>query len=310
MSYGHLIAAWKVTGLTPREKVVLLALADCMNATTGMCFPSARRLGEMTGLHDRSVWRVLGLLEEKGLITRINRELDRGGQGSNRYLLHLSEPVPPPTSLPMTEPAQPYEEIYTPPYDKNDIALMTQQHTPYDKNDIAPMTQQHTPYDKNDTLTIEENHRREPREDNTHGQLFELTETEPTPKPAKPKKPALGEYTEAFEDFWKIYPSNRGKAAAFKAWGKAKKRGATEEQLKTAAAAYAGYAARIGSAEEYIKHASSWLNQDEWLDEPESYRTKPAAGSFARRAAGTVNALNPNTPPPTQIPATNYYAIT
>lgn len=295
MSYGHILAAWKVTGLTPREKVVLLALADCMNATTGMCFPSARRLGEMTGIHDRSVWRVLGLLEEKGLITRINRELDRGGKSSNRYLLHLSEPVPPPTSLPMTEPAQPYEEIYTPPYDKNDI---------------APMTQQHTPYDKNDTLTIEENHRREPREENTHDQLFELTETDPAPKPAKPKKPALGEYTEAFEDFWKIYPSNRGKAAAFKAWGKAKKRGATEEQLKTAAAAYAGYVTRLGRAEEHIKHASSWLNQDDWLDEPDSYRIKPAAGSFARRAAGTVNALNPNIPPATQLPATNYYALT
>ena len=295
MSYGHILAAWKVTGLTPREKVVLLALADCMNATTGMCFPSARRLGEMTGIHDRSIWRVLGLLEEKGLITRINRELDRGGKSSNRYLLHLSEPVPPPTSLPMTEPAQPYEEIYTPPYDKNDI---------------APMTQQHTPYDKNDTLTIEENHRREPREDNTHGQLFELTETDPAPVSAKPKKPALGEYTEAFEDFWKIYPSNRGKAAAFKAWEKAKKRGATEEQLKTAAAAYAGYVTRLGRAEEHIKHASSWLNQDEWLDEPDSYRTKPATGSFARRAAGTVNALNPNTPPPNQLPPTNYYAIT
>lgn len=294
MSYGHILAAWKVTGLTPREKVVLLALADCMNATTGMCFPSAPRIGEMTGIHPRSVWRVLGLLEEKGLITRINRELDRGGQGSNRYLLHLSEPVPPPTSLPMTEPAQSYEEIYTPPYDKNDI---------------APMTQQHPPYDKNVTLTIEENHRREPREDNTLDQLFELTETEPAPKPAKPKKSALGEYTEAFEDFWKIYPSNRGKAAAFKAWGKAKKRGATEEQLKTAAAAYAGYVTRLGRAEEHIKHASSWLNQDDWLDEPDSYRTKPAAGSFARRAAGTVNALNPNTPPPL-TPATNYYALT
>lgn len=291
MSYGHLIAAWKVTGLTPREKVVLLALADCMNATTGMCFPSARRLSEMTGIHDRSVWRVLGLLEEKGLITRINRELDRGGKSSNRYLLHLSEPVQPPTSLPMTEPAQPYEEIYTPPYDKNDI---------------APMTQQHTPYDKNDTLTIEENHRRELKEDNTLNQLFELTETEP----AKPKKPALGEYTEAFEDFWKIYPSNRGKAAAFKAWGKAKKRGATEEQLKTAAAAYGAYVTRLGRAEEHIKHASSWLNQDDWLDEPDSYQAKPATGSFARRAQGTVNALNPNTPPATQIPATNYYALT
>ena len=295
MSYGHLIAAWKVTGLTPREKVVLLALADCMNATTGMCFPSARRLSEMTGIHDRSVWRVLGLLEEKGLITRINRELDRGGKSSNRYLLHLSEPVPPPTSLPMTEPAQPYEEIYTPPYDKNDI---------------APMTQQHTPYDKNDTLTIEENHRRELKEDNTLDQLFELTETEPAPKPAKPKKRALGEYTEAFEKFWKIYPSNRGKAAAFKAWGKAKKRGATEEQLNTAAAGYSAYVTRLGRAEEHIKHATTWLNQDEWLDEPDSYQAKPATGSFARRAQGTVNALNPNTPPATQIPTTNYYALT
>ena len=110
MSYGHLIAAWKVTGLTPREKVVLLALADCMHATTGMCFPSARRLGEMTGIYYRSVWEVLGALEEKGIITRINRELEGGGQGSNRYLLHLSEPVPPPTSLPMTEPAPPMQE--------------------------------------------------------------------------------------------------------------------------------------------------------------------------------------------------------
>lgn len=301
MSYGHLIAAWKVTGLTPREKVVLMALADCMNATTGMCFPSARRLGEMTGIYYRSVWEVLGALEEKGVITRINRELEGGGQGSNRYLLHLSEPVPPPTSLPMTEPAppmqesaHPYAEIRTPPMQESAHPLCENPHTPY-----AEIR----------TLTIEENHRREPREENTHDQLFELTETEPTPKPAKPKKPALGEYTEAFEAFWKIYPSSRGKAAAFKAWGKAKKRGATEEQLKTAAAAYRGYVARLGRAEEHIKHASSWLNQDDWLDEPDSYRTKPAAGSFARRAAGTVNALNPNTPPP-QIPATNYYALT
>ena len=309
MSYGHLIAAWKVTGLTPREKVVLLALADCMNATTGMCFPSARRLSEMTGIHDRSIWAVLGALEEKGVITRINRELEGGGQGSNRYLLHLSEPVPPPTSLPITEPAQPYEEIFTPPMKKSSY--------PHVENDIPPMKKSsyplcrnlHTPYVEIFTLTIEENQGREPREENTHDQLFELTETEPAPKPAKPKKRPLGEYPPNFEEFWKIYPSNRGKAAAFKAWEKAKKRGATEEQLNTAAAGYREYVTRLGRAEEHIKHAATWLNQDEWLDEPDSYRTKPAAGSFARRAAGTVNALNPHTPPP-QIPTANYYALT
>lgn len=302
MSYGHLIAAWKVTGLTPREKVVLLALADCMNATTGMCFPSARRLSEMTGIYYRSVWEVLGALEEKGIITRINRELEGGGQGSNRYLLHLSEPVPPPTSLPMTEPAPPMQES-THPYAEIRIPPMQESTHPLCENP-------HTPYAEIRTLTIEDNQGRELKEDNTPDQLFELTETEPTPKPpAKPKKRPLGEYTEAFEDFWKIYPSNRGKAAAFKAWGKAKKRGATEEQLKTAAAAYSGYVTRLGRAEEHIKHASSWLNQDDWLDEPDSYQAKPATGSFARRAQGTVNALNPNTPPATQIPTTNYYAL-
>ncbi|WP_049342780.1 helix-turn-helix domain-containing protein, partial [Rothia mucilaginosa] len=131
MSYGHILAAWKVTGLTPREKVVLMALADCMNATTGMCFPSARRLGEMTGIYYRSVWEVLGLLEEKGLITRINRELEGGGQGSNRYLLHLSEPVPPPTSLPITEPAPPMQESAHP--------LCENPHTPYAEIRTPPM---------------------------------------------------------------------------------------------------------------------------------------------------------------------------
>ena len=310
MSYGHILAAWKVTGLTPREKVVLMALADCMNATTGMCFPSAPRLGEMTGLQPRRVWDAISALEDKGVITRINRKLEGGGQGSNRYLLHLSEPVPPPTSLPMTEPAQPYEEIYIPPMSKTTRPHVENDTPPMSKTTYPPCRKRHTPHVENDTLTIEENHRREPREDNTHDQLFELTETEPAPKPAKPKKRALGEYTPEFEEFWKIYPSNRGKAAAFKAWEKAKKRGATEEQLNTAANAYRQYVTNLGRAEEHIKHASSWLNQDEWLDEPDSYRVKPAAGSFARRAAGTVNALNPNTAPATQLPASNYYALT
>jgi hypothetical protein len=170
----------------------------------------------------------------------------------------------------------------------------------------------HTPYAEIRTLTIEENQGREPREDNTHDQLFELTETEPAPKPAKPKKRPLGEYPPNFEEFWKIYPSNRGKAAAFKAWEKAKKRGGTEEQLNTAAAGYREYVIKLGRAEEHIKHAATWLNQDDWLDEPDSYQVKPAAGSFARRAAGTVNALNPNTPypPHQQLPPTNYYALT
>ena len=57
--------------------------------------------------------------------------------------------------------------------------------------DFTPHDRAGTPYAEICTLTIEENHRREPREENTHDQLFELTETDPTPQPAKPKKPAL-----------------------------------------------------------------------------------------------------------------------
>jgi len=41
MSYGHILAAWKVTGLTPREKVVLLALAWVFGALIDAWGPAA-----------------------------------------------------------------------------------------------------------------------------------------------------------------------------------------------------------------------------------------------------------------------------
>lgn len=74
----------------------------------------------------------------------------------------------------------------------------------------------------------------------------------------------LGEPT--FDDFWKAYPRRVGRGAAVKSWDKMTK------ALKIAPAdilkgCHAYAAAMKGKDIQYVAHASTWLNQQRWLDE-------------------------------------------
>ena len=62
--------AWENADLKPMEKLVYLCLAEHANADTGICWPSVKRLADMTGLNDRTVRRVLSSLTNKGAITK------------------------------------------------------------------------------------------------------------------------------------------------------------------------------------------------------------------------------------------------
>jgi hypothetical protein len=77
---------------------------------------------------------------------------------------------------------------------------------------------------------------------------------------------------ERFQVFWVAYPRKVAKGAAVKAWGTAVKRGADPEKILAAAEAFA-FACR-GKDSEYVPHASTWLNQERYNDEPE--RAAPA----------------------------------
>jgi hypothetical protein len=75
----------------------------------------------------------------------------------------------------------------------------------------------------------------------------------------------------SFEQFWEIFPRRVGKGTAKKAFKHAASRASFAEILD-GARRYAKEC--VGRETQYIKHPSTWLNADCWLDEPER---KPGA---------------------------------
>ena len=73
-------------------KLVLLALAECVNGRTGdpVCWPGQDRLAEMCGVSVRQVRRVIRELIDSKLITVSRRGNDQGGRSSDLYTLLIS----------------------------------------------------------------------------------------------------------------------------------------------------------------------------------------------------------------------------
>lgn len=69
-----------------------------------------------------------------------------------------------------------------------------------------------------------------------------------------------------FEDFWATYGRIGSKKQAEKSYNKAIKRVSHEEIIRGVAAYQAQEQSR-GTERKFIKHASTWLNNDGWADE-------------------------------------------
>lgn len=91
MSVAAVAWAFEQT-LSPNEKIVLLALADCENGETALCIPGQGRIAEMAGMSVRSVQRMLVKLEEGGYIRREHRTSQVSGyRTSDSYVLALRD---------------------------------------------------------------------------------------------------------------------------------------------------------------------------------------------------------------------------
>ena len=93
------------TGITPIERLVLSTLSSFANFLSE-CWPSNQTLADRTGLHERTVGKAIGKLQEKGLIERKSR-----GQGRamlTRILIPLTPPAQslPPPAHGLPEPAR------------------------------------------------------------------------------------------------------------------------------------------------------------------------------------------------------------
>lgn len=89
-------------GLTPSEKLVLLALANFANDKM-QCWPSQERLAADTELSARTVWAALRSLEDKRMLSRTSRKRADGTRSTDVFTLHFSLEV---WSEPLANPAK------------------------------------------------------------------------------------------------------------------------------------------------------------------------------------------------------------
>lgn len=73
-----------------------------------------------------------------------------------------------------------------------------------------------------------------------------------------------------FEELWKLYPNKKGKKDALRHYIKARKN-VPFEKVKKGIESYIAYIESNNIKEQYIKHGSSWFNQECWND---NYDTK------------------------------------
>jgi hypothetical protein len=100
-----------------------------------------------------------------------------------------------------------------------------------------------------------------------------------------PKIPVIkkADYSQDFEKFWAICPNKKSKGAAVKSFAAAMKKVESVDVLLNGMAQYAKIAA--GKEPKYIKHPSTWLNQECWNDEHKE--PEPKKGTWISEFAPT-----------------------
>lgn len=88
MSFDATAWAWQQQPASSTQKMLLLALADCLNEATGQCNPSHATLASKCLISTAAVRKNLPELESEGLITAIRTTKD-GKKQSNQYRLNF-----------------------------------------------------------------------------------------------------------------------------------------------------------------------------------------------------------------------------
>lgn len=102
--------------------------------------------------------------------------------------------------------------------------------------------------------------------------------------PSPPPAASASDPDSAFDAFWSAYPRKAGKSEAAKAWAKTIKAGADPDQILAALKAHADYYRAAQTEQQFIPHASTWLNQARYDDEPpRPPRNQPAGPTTAPR---------------------------
>lgn len=254
-------------------KIILMLLADYSD-DQGTCFPGIDRIAEETEQSKSTVLRKLRLLAELGLVTVERRHGEGGFRTSNRYVMDLSVTVTRADVL----------------VAKERLAERTDEEGSVQGVNLAPRPEEEPKcqiegsyVSPGDTVTTRGTTSSTPYPHGTpvgdprYGAVLHdaaMDEQQQGPAPRLALVGASGPYEDlrgpeiAFSDFWEMYPRKVGKAAAEKRWTSLTGRGrVNSRQIMDGLEAWLAEWRRKGTEQDFIPHASSWLNQRRWEDE-------------------------------------------
>ncbi len=78
------------------------------------------------------------------------------------------------------------------------------------------------------------------------------------------------------EQFWRLYPRRVARKPALRALDAIRRAGVSFEVIMAGLRQYAGEQA--GTNPKFIAHAATWLNEERWNDEPNTYKPKGRPG--------------------------------
>ena len=245
--------------LKASAKVTAYQLAGCTPADSNVCWPSIKTLQELTVLSLSTLHDALKTLEDCGYITRTPR-VGRSNfitlnveamKATHRRLHHSSGSSEAPVETETVEVAPIEVEIISSPVQAVE----------------APQGPANAP-EGTITQPVQEN----PVETPSEPVQGELLPAPTKPKARKSSKRAADTRVDAqiendFIEFYTTYPLHTGRGAALRAYEKARKAGATAEEILDGCARFAQAVQATGRKKKHIKHPSTWLNAQCWLDD-------------------------------------------
>ena len=251
-------------------RLVLIAVANCMNTPNRWAWPSNKELQRQTNLTERAVRLAVAELIELG---ELAVDLNSGPGGCNRYRVITA--VAPPANFAPGKDCPP--EISAPRQDlPPGESVQLNGHTPAK---IAPPAESaprqnlpHPPAESAPGTVIEPKEKISPTERSTAAKsggdsaLFVADDNGTAPKPkAKRGRPAGQKASDPrFAEWYAAYPVHKSPGDAETAYAKAVRAGADPQVLLEAAKRYCDDP-QVHRG--YGKHPATWLNKKCWLDE-------------------------------------------
>lgn len=272
----------------PSVKLVGFAMATYANADGTKIRPGQKRLAAVLGTSEMTVRRGQGELEAIGMLDMVFKGHSQGRGQAGGYASEYRLTVPT-DLLERVQMLDPEETNHRTPMnsDSDNDRTPTSGNSGEipDTGEEIPDTHEETPdiwSESPDTHVPPPDHSHQIKDHNINHHSITVAKADAQAREVKQgeieidlpaeerplSKAALAkQLAEDFSAWYSVYPKHVGRGAAVNSYTRARKNGATIEELLAGARRYA--AERKGQEPQYTAAPATWLNQERWTDDPD-----------------------------------------